>query len=166
MSATHTIITLGAAVFTGIASHSALSAFAANEATEPTGYWRTIDDETHEAKSIVRITEERGELKGKVVTLLNRKGEDPNPVCDGCPGDRKDQPIKGMTILWGLERDGGEWSGGTILDPESGDTYDAKLELKEGGEKLDVRGYIGFSMLGRTQTWERIDKPDLKKNSG
>lgn len=166
MSATHTVIALGAAVLTGIASHTALSAFAANETTEPTGYWRTIDDESGKARSIVEITEKGGELRGTIVKLLNRKGEDPNPICDECPGERKDQPIKGMTILWGLERDGDEWSGGTILDPESGDTYDARLELQEGGEKLDVRGFIGFSMLGRTQTWERVEKPDRANGPG
>jgi len=166
MSATHTVITLGAAVFAGVASHSALSAFAASETATPEGYWRTIDDETDEAKGIVHITNQGGELTGKVVKLMNLETDDPHPTCDDCPGERKGQPVKGMTILWGVEREGNEWSGGTILDPESGDTYDASLELREGGQKLDVRGFIGFSMLGRTQTWERVDKPKLKKDSG
>ncbi len=105
-------------------------------------------------------------MNGKVAELMNLETDDPNPTCDDCPGERKGQPVKGMTILWGVEREGNEWSGGTILDPESGDTYDASLELREGGQKLDVRGFIGFSMLGRTQTWERVDKPKLKKDSG
>lgn len=158
MSAIDTTIVLATAIAAAFASHTALSAFAA-PATSPEGYWRTIDDETSRAKSIVEITETDGELQGKVVKLLDREGKDPNPTCDECPGDRKGQPIKGMTVLWGLEQDGEEWTDGTILDPNSGDTYDATVKLEEEGEKLNVRGYIGLSMLGRTQIWERVDKP-------
>lgn len=159
MSTTDTVIVLATAALTAFASHSVLSAFAATSQTSPAGYWRTIDDETSRPKSIVEITETGGELEGKVVKLLDREGKDPNPICDGCPGDRKGQPVKGMTILWGLEPENGEWTNGTILDPSSGDTYDATLKLRKGGEKLDVRGYIGFSMLGRTQVWERVEGP-------
>ena len=157
MSATDTVIVLAAATLTALASHTALSAFAATSETSPAGYWRTIDDETGRPKSIVEITETDGELRGKVMKLLDREGQDPNPTCDECPGERKGQPIKGMTILWGLAPEGDEWTGGTILDPKSGDTYDATVKLEDGGEKLNVRGYIGFSMLGRTQVWERVE---------
>lgn len=141
------------------------SAYAESDGNTPLGQWRTIDDETNRAKSIVEITEADGELQGKVVKLLDREGKDPNPTCDECPGDRKGKPIKGMTILWGLEEEDDEWTGGTILDPASGDTYDAILKLKDSGEKLDVRGYIGLSMLGRTQTWERLDGPTDKSEN-
>lgn len=163
-SAIHTLIALFTATFVSAVSYTTLSAIAAAPSTSPEGYWRTIDDKTGKAKSVVHITEENGELSGQVVKLLDRDGKDPDPVCDDCPGERKGEPIKGMTILWGLTQDGEEWTDGTILDPSSGDTYDAKLEVTEGGEKLDVRGYLGLSFLGRTQTWERVDKPENTKS--
>ncbi|MCE9649935.1 MAG: DUF2147 domain-containing protein [Parvibaculum sp.] len=121
----------------------------------PEGRWRTVDDKTHKEKSIVEITEVNGELQGKVVKLLNRGDKPANPICDKCEGDRKGKPVIGMTILWGLKQDGDEWSGGEILDPESGETYDAKLALEDEGQKLEVRGFLGISLLGRTQTWAR-----------
>jgi hypothetical protein len=86
-----------------------------------------------------------------------------NPVCDKCEGERHNQPVTGMTIMWGVKKDGdNEWSGGQILDPGKGKTYKVKLSLKDDGQKLDVRGYIGMPMLGRTQTWIRRPEPTPK----
>ena len=80
----------------------------------------------------------------------------PNPLCTECEGERKDQPITGMTILWDLKPDGEQvWSNGTILDPAKGKTYRSKARLLDGGNKLEVRGYIGIEALGRSQTWVR-----------
>lgn len=159
-SAIQTLVALFTATLVSAVSYTALSAIAAVPAGSPTGYWRTIDDESGKAKSIVHITEEEGELTGTVVKLLDREGKDPNPTCDDCPGERQGEPVKGMTVLWGLTQDGEEWTDGTILDPSTGDTYDAKVAVTEGGEKLDVRGYIGLSFIGRTQTWERVEAPE------
>jgi uncharacterized protein (DUF2147 family) len=119
------------------------------------GQWRTIDDETGEAKSRVRVWVEDGELQGEIIELLNPT--EPNPVCSECDGSRKDQPIEGMTFLWGLEKDGDEWKGGRILDPSNGKEYSAKAKVIENGTKLEVRGFLGFALLGRTQVWERIE---------
>ena len=103
-----------------------------------------------------KIWEESGELKGKILKIIPVKpGDDPNGKCDKCPGDKKGKPITGMTFLWGLKKDGGEFKGGEILDPESGDVYKAKMKLVDDGKKLDVRGFIGFALIGRTQTWLR-----------
>ena len=125
-------------------------------AESPAGRWQTIDDETGKPKSIVEIQEAAdGTLTGKVAQIL-QSDHGPNPVCSACEGERKDQPITGMTILWGLKPDGERvWTGGTILDPAKGKTYRAKVTLLEGGEKLEMRGYIGIEALGRTQTWVR-----------
>ena len=125
-------------------------------AESPAGRWQTIDDETGKPKSIVEIQEAAdGTLTGKVAQIL-QSVHGPNPVCSACEGERKDQPITGMTILWGLKPDGERvWTGGTILDPAKGKTYRAKVTLLEGGEKLEMRGYIGIEALGRTQTWVR-----------
>lgn len=126
----------------------------------PEGRWRTIDDSSGEPKSIVRMWIERGTLRGRVETLFRKPGEDPNLICDLCSGEKKDQPVKGMTIIWGLTRDEGEaneWNGGYVLDPENGKTYRCIIRVDERGEKVHVRGYIGFSLIGRTQTWERVE---------
>ena len=126
----------------------------------PVGTWKTIDDESGQAKSIVEITDNNGELQAHIVKLLNRSPEDiardgEQPRCTQCGGARKDQPIEGMTIMWGVSKDGDVWDGGRILDPKNGKIYKVKLSLEDGGRKLDVHGYIGFSLLGRSQVWER-----------
>ncbi|MDX1341653.1 MAG: DUF2147 domain-containing protein [Reinekea sp.] len=119
----------------------------------PEGVWKTIDDETGEEKSIVTVWIENGELMGRIDTLLNPS--EPNPTCDDCKGKRKGQLIEGMTFVWGLTQDGDEWKGGTILDPGNGKEYKAKLKVIDNGTKLEVRGFIGFALIGRTQVWER-----------
>ncbi|HEX4481747.1 MAG TPA: DUF2147 domain-containing protein [Rudaea sp.] len=133
------------------------SVFAADRT--PIGTWKTIDDDTHEPKALVEITEHDGALSGHVVKLFRKPSEDQNPKCKECSGDRKDQPIMGMTILWNLRRDGDEWNGGEIIDPDGGKIYRCKLQVDETGTRLDVRGFIGFSLLGRTQVWERVESP-------
>lgn len=129
-----------------------VAAFAADS---PVGVWRTIDDKTGKEKSLVRIVEVNGELRGTVEKLFRGPEEDPNPVCDKCTGERKGKPVLGMTILSGLKRDGDEFAGGEILDPANGKTYKCKMSLADGGKKLKVRGFIGVSLLGRTQVWVR-----------
>ena len=120
------------------------------------GLWKTIDDRTGKPRSLVRITDVNGKLQGKIEQILFRPDEtDHNPLCKECSGARHNQPIIGMTILSGLSQDGDEFSGGEILDPKNGKTYRCKIALKDQGAKLDVRGYIGISFLGRTQTWLR-----------
>ncbi|MBS7456212.1 DUF2147 domain-containing protein [Coralloluteibacterium stylophorae] len=126
----------------------------AQEAT-PVGVWKSIDDSTGEPKALIQISEQDGQLQGRIVKLFRKPGEDPDPVCDECTDQRKGQKIVGMTILTGLQREGEEWTGGMILDPKNGKVYKAKAELEEGGDVLKVRGYLGFSLLGRTQEWQR-----------
>jgi uncharacterized protein (DUF2147 family) len=137
----------------------AASAFASFGAwaqdASPVGLWKTIDDQSGKPKSLIRITESNGELRGKIEKLFREPGEDPNPKCDKCEDTRKDQPIIGMTILTGMKQDGDGYDGGRILDPANGKTYKSKMSLADGGKKLDVRGYIGMPLFGRTQTWLR-----------
>lgn len=122
----------------------------------PVGKWKTIDDETKQPKSIVEIFEKDGVLYGRIDKLFRNADEDQNPKCDKCSGDKKDQLILGMQILNGLKKDSDtKWEDGEILDPKNGKTYSCKVELVEDGKKLKVRGFIGFSLLGRTQMWER-----------
>lgn len=129
-----------------------LGAFMA-QAQSVTGKWKTIDDETGEAKSIVEISEKDGKIYGKVVEILNPAKR--NAKCQDCKGADKDKPILGLTIIKGLSKDGNEWSGGQILDPNKGKSYKCAITM-DGKDKLNVRGYVGISLLGRTQTWHRV----------
>ncbi|MFP3891978.1 DUF2147 domain-containing protein [uncultured Ralstonia sp.] len=120
----------------------------------PAGIWKTIDDATGKPKGEVKIVEQDGVFSGKVTNIL--KEEDRAKTCTKCSDDRKDQPIVGLTILKDLKKTGdNEWTGGNILDPENGKVYSAKMSLAEDGKKLNVRGFLGISLLGRTQTWVR-----------
>ena len=120
----------------------------------PVGLWKTIDDKTNKPRSIIRIVEENGEYKGSVEKGLV-EGEGPDRVCDKCDPPRKGQKILGMTIMWGLKKDGNEYKGGEILDPDNGKIYRCKMSLSEDGKKLNVRGFIGIALIGRTQVWLR-----------
>lgn len=138
-----------------LALYGALAAFpgpAAAQSDSPVGLWRTIDDDTKQAKSLVRITESGGQLSGTVEKILTDK---PDAVCEACSGDLKNKPVRGMTILRGHKKGGDWWEGGTILDPNNGKTYRSQLRPIDGGSKLEVRGYIGTPLLGRSQTWLR-----------
>ena len=121
----------------------------------PVGLWKTIDDSSGKPTALIRITENRGELTGKIEKLFRAPDEDQNPKCQLCTDARKDQPIIGMTILSGLKKDGNDYTGGEILDPAAGKTYKSKATLADNGSKLEVRGYVGAPMFGRTQTWQR-----------
>jgi uncharacterized protein (DUF2147 family) len=123
--------------------------------TSPVGRWKTFDDGTGKAKSIVVITEEGGKLYGHIEKLLDPKPDNPDPVCTKCEGAQHNLRVTGMRILWDLAKDGDEWSGGKVLDPDNGKIYKVYIAVKDGGTKLKVRGYIGFSLLGRTQQWVR-----------
>ncbi|MBX2821211.1 MAG: DUF2147 domain-containing protein [Rhodothermaceae bacterium] len=122
-------------------------------AQSPIGFWQTIDDNTNEPRSIVEIYENDGNVEGRIVKLINP--DEPNPVCDKCEGERNGQPIEGMVIIEDLTKDGNEWAGGHILDPENGKTYRCRIWVEEG--TLRVRGYL--AIFRRTQTWLPADNP-------
>ena len=132
---------------------------AAAQATSPAGLWRTIDDSSKKDKSLVRIVEANGVYTGKVETIVDPDSPK-DAVCKDCSDERKDKPVVGMTILRNVKAsadDNAVFEGGDILDPNNGKVYRVKLKLIDNGSKLDVRGYIGTPMLGRTQTWVRAE---------
>jgi len=119
------------------------------------GKWKTIDDETGKAKSIVEIYEQNGKLYGKIVDLFREPGEEQNPICEECDDDRKNQPVRGMIILRDMQLKDGFYKNGTICDPKKGKVYNCELWLDANDKnKLQLRGYWGF--LYRTQTWQRV----------
>jgi len=120
---------------------------------DPTGIWKNIDDEDGEVKSHLEVYWEDGVLKAKVAELLDNATV---TVCKKCKGDKKNKPLVGMEIMWGLTADGeNEWAGGTIMDPKKGKEYKCRIELEE-EDKLKVRGYVGVPAFGRSQYWYRL----------
>jgi uncharacterized protein (DUF2147 family) len=125
------------------------------QAATPVGTWQTIDDQTGKPKAIIQIVDDgSGQLSGKVVRGIG-EFDHPERRCTACTDERKDQLVKGMTIITGMRQNGDAWDGGQILDPENGKLYKCKMKMEDGGQKLVVRGYIGVSLLGRSQTWLR-----------
>ena len=137
---------LAAVAFVASLMFIATTVMAFSGRTTALGYWKTIDDETGEAKSIVKIYEVDGKLYGRIDRLL----QNPDVLCEKCEGEDHNKPVQGMVIMWGMTADGdGEWSGGKIFDPQKGKTYRCSVWLKDGN--LLVRGYLG--PFYRTQKW-------------
>lgn len=137
----------------GIAFALAVVRPASADPDSPVGLWKNIDDRTGEAKALIRIEEVGGELRGVIEQVLTPGRAD--AVCEQCEGQLRGRPIRGMQILEGLRKADDWWEGGTILDPNNGKSYRSQLRTIEGGTRLEVRGYIGMPILGRTQTWVR-----------
>jgi uncharacterized protein (DUF2147 family) len=141
------------------ASLIALVAFTglAHAQMTPTGLWKTIDDDSKKEKSLVRITESNGVFSGRIEKLLD-PATDPKAVCDKCSDDRKDKPILGLEILRAIkqsESDKAVYEGGSIVDPNNGKSYRARLKPVNGGAQLEMRGYLG--PFYRTQVWQRVE---------
>lgn len=145
-----------------------LCAAAAAQQATPAGLWRTYSDRSGLADGLVRIVEVNGAFEGTVEKVFSPPAPDPNPRCEECTGELKDRPVVGLRILRGLRperatptesaRESGErYSGGEILDPDDGRVYRCKARLLDGGRRLELRGYLGIALFGRTQVWRRAD---------
>lgn len=124
------------------------------------GEWTTFDDESGRASAVVRVDERAGQLVATVVRILDAAKAD--RVCAACSDDRKNQPIQGMQIVRSVPAQAvapGTWRGGSIVDPKTGKTYDVQLKLIDQAQALEVRGYLGLAMLGRSQRWVRTQRP-------
>lgn len=134
-----------------------LASSAALAQLSPVGLWKTIDDKSGAPKSEVRITEGQGQVSARIEKVY-RADFKSDEKCLVCQDDRKGLPLIGLEILRGLKKAEaqGVWDGGTVLDPMTGTVYQARIRLIDGGARLEMRGFVGFSLLGRTQTWERL----------
>jgi len=135
-----------------------VAAAAAPAQETPVGLWKTIDDENGQPKSLVRIVETRGVLSGRIEKLLD-PDDAPDARCQRCTDERRDQPVVGLVILRNVRRGDtpGVWAGGDILDPDNGKVYQVRLSPARDGRQLEVRGYLGVPLLGRSQTWSRVE---------
>jgi uncharacterized protein (DUF2147 family) len=131
-----------------------LAAFVSSvSAQSVTGVWKTIDDETGQAKSHLEIYEYNGKTNAKIVKLLNKPAD---TVCDKCDGDNKNKPLMGMNVMWGLSQKDGFWQGGYIMDPTKGSTYSCSFWFEAGNsDVLNVKGKH-WTGLSRTQKWYRV----------
>ena len=134
-------------------------------AAEPTatGLWEQVDENSGQPESWFKIEERNGVYEGKIVKIFFKPGEDPNWVCDQCQGADKGRPVQSLTLIRGMQRNGNSYENGTIMDPRDGKVYRALMRLTPDGQKLEVRGYLGISLFGRSQVWNRL--PDSALSS-
>ena len=136
-----------------------MGAAAALAQPTPVGVWKTVHESSQQERSLVRITHSDGVLTGVIEKLLD-PALPANPVCAQCSGERRDKPLLGMVLIQGVRRSPSDprlWDGGEILDPHNGKLFAVRLVLADGGKRLEVRGYLGTPMVGRSQNWYRVE---------
>ena len=142
---------------------AASAAGRADPAPSADGFWELqYDDGKPEAWFLVS---HKGDVySARLVKGFKKEGDDAKPetICRKCPGEKKGARIMGLTLFWGLKRDGLDYTGGSVVDPRDGSVYHAKMVLSEDGQELAVRGYLGIEMLGKTQTWHRLPNDAMK----
>ena len=127
-------------------------------AAEPTavGLWEQVDEKSGKPESWFKITERNGAYEGNIVKIFFKPGEDEHWVCDKCEGTERGKPVLGLALIKGMQRNGNSYENGTIMDPRDGAVYRALMKLSPDGQKLEVRGYLGISLFGRSQVWNRL----------
>ena len=137
-------------------------------AAEPTavGLWEQVDEKTGKPESWFKIIERNGAYQGNIVKIFFKPGEDENWICDKCEGADRGKPVLGLALIKGMQRNGNAYENGTIMDPRDGSVYRALMNLSPDGQKLEVRGYLGISLFGRSQTWNRLPDTALGPPAG
>jgi len=127
-------------------------------AAEPSavGLWEQVDEKSGKPESWFRIAEKNGVYEGTLVKIFPKPGDDSDFRCDKCEGDEKGKPVLGLALIKGMQRKGLDYEDGTIMDPRDGTVYRALMQLSPDGKQLEVRGYLGIAMLGRSQMWNRL----------
>lgn len=121
------------------------------------GIWQTYDDKTHEPNGRVQIYEEDGIYYGKILGSADPHDKSPETYCQKCPTEFKDKPVRNLRFMWGFTQNRDKYTGGHILDPNTGHVYNASMQLVNEGQQLNMRGYMGISLLGSTQKWKRLE---------
>ncbi|MGE3156192.1 MAG: DUF2147 domain-containing protein [Xanthobacteraceae bacterium] len=151
------LIAVSAPLLASLAASLVLAA----PANEPSavGLWEQVDEKSGKPESWFRITEKNGVYQGNIVKIFPRPGEQPRTgewLCIKCEGAERNAPVLGLTLIKGMQRDGLNYENGTIMDPRDGQVYRALMRLSPDGKQLEVRGFLGFAMLGRSQMWNRL----------
>ena len=129
------------------------------------GLWEQVNDDG-KVGGWFHIYERDGIYEGRIVRMFAKPGERPNPLCTKCPGEQKNQPTLGLTLIKGMSRKGRNYENGTILDPRDGSVYSARMELSPDGQKLLVRGFLGIDLFGQSQVWRRLPDSALSEVTG
>ena len=136
----------------------------ADSAQTASGFWEAKDDDGNTTAWFL-FSERDGVFSARLVKGFRKPGDTSKleTICKKCPSEKKGARIMGLTLFWGMKRDGFKYSGGSVLDPRDGSIYHAKMDLSEDGAELAVRGYVGIEMLGKTQTWHRLPNDVMKE---
>jgi uncharacterized protein (DUF2147 family) len=146
------LLAVAALALTLVAAHSAPAAEPSAE-----GLWEQVDDVSGKPESWFRIAQKNGIYEGVLVKGFPKPGENPAEwTCDKCEGPEKGAPVIGLALIKNMKRTGLSYEGGTIMDPRDGNVYKALMELSPDGQKLTVRGFLGISLFGRSQIWNRL----------
>lgn len=156
-----------ASIFVGaLAVLSLTPVHAASQRAAPVvaGLWEQVDDDGR-VGGWFHIYERDGIFEGRIVKMFPKPGDRPNPICTKCPGDQKNQPTLGLTLIKGMQRKGRHYENGTILDPRDGSVYQARMEISPDGQRLMVRGYLGIDLFGQSQIWRRLPESAMAEFS-
>ena len=129
------------------------------------GMWEQVDDKG-KVGGWFYIYEREGLYEGRIVRMFPPPGEKPNPICTKCPGEQKNKPTLGLTLIKGMQRNGRSYEKGSILDPRDGSVYQARMELSPDGQKLMVRGFLGIDLFGQSQIWRRLPDSTMAEVTG
>jgi uncharacterized protein (DUF2147 family) len=145
---------IGAAALALMLTLGTVAAEAADQTAA--GVWEQVNEKTGQAQSTITIAKSGPAYVGTVTSIYPQPGRPADPVCSKCEGSLKNRPVKGLQIINDMQQQGNDYTGGTILDPESGSVYNATMQLSPDGKHLTVRGYVGIPTFGRSQTWNRL----------
>ena len=120
------------------------------------GLWEQVDENSGKAESWIKISERNGVYEGNIVKIFFKPGQDENWVCSKCEGSDKGAPVLGLKLIKGMQRNGLSYENGTVRDPRDGSVYRASMKVSTDGKKLEMRGYLGISLFGRSQVWNRL----------
>ena len=142
---------------------SVLAATPSKKYSTIVGYWQSIDDKTHLPSGVMYIWEKNHKYFAKVAKVYPIGDNHVNDVCKKCSGADHNKPIAGLTVMRNMLRKSQNfYSGGKIMDPKTAKVYRCRMTLLNSGLRLEVRGYIGISLFGRSQVWLRLSSLNAK----